>query len=378
MAEIQLSPQENGQDDWPRLKILADIYAYKATIVLRSGLWICRSKQNLPSGTHIKGSAGVRIKQELTHTGTDPFNAAFSSSPKFAPQPVEGRLIEQPDPYGRFILCDTAFQPGEFLRIWRGNHGLLTHYFEAVSIEGAGPYKIYLSRSLGAQFKTGDLVQGVASIPRDITIEGNGMRISGTGDRYVEIAAGLQCLVSDLHADTQHGGLSDDSPAMSFDIGGNYCSFVDCSVESEAFLINDGIIVESGYECTIKRCRTSHTGVTGLGLYDCAQCSIIDCSASHAAYGGYIGLDGTGEGCRHCMIKGGTFTFCQHGIHVGASYSSVITCLSCHRNYESGIKISTNEIGCSISEVNLSENIQARLIVQPGCQCFINNVKMLS
>lgn len=375
MAPIPLNPLGTGADDWPRLKALADLYAYKRPIELGAGLWICRSKQQLPSGTTIIGGSGVRIKQELTFTGTDPFNAAFSAGPKFAAQPKAGRILAFPFAWDNQITCDTAFEVGEIVRIWRGNHGLLTHYYTVKAIEGTGPYALELDRRLGAQFRDGDLVQAVASVPKDIKIYGHGMQISGTGDRYLELAAAVNCTVSMLSADTLHGGLNQLSPAMSLDIGCYDSAFINCRVESKAFPINSGIIIESGYGCKIYDCEAQHTGGIGLGLMDCYRCLINCGGATGCNQGGYIGLDGTGEGCRSCEIDEGHYSQCVHGIHIGGSYNSKISNVECANN-DIGIKISTGEKSSRIDNATLVANKQ-QLLIHSDCECDLDNSRLL-
>lgn len=375
MIEISLSPLQNGGDDWPRLKALADLYAYKAAIALRPGVWICRSKQRLPSGTTIIGSAGVRIRQELEHTGTDPFNAAFAAGPSFEAVPARARIVSDPGCFDSHCMIDAGvFAQGQLLRIWRGDTGLLQHYYTVTKAEGTGPFKITLDRHLGAQFKANDLVEGVKSIPEDITILGNGMQISGTGDRYVEIAAAKHCKVSNLHADNEHGHLADDSPAMSFDIGGHTSHFHHCSVISPQEKINDGIIIESGYNCMIHKCSAQDIEAAGLGLYASYGSRIVQGKASNCEYGAYVGA---GEGCRNCDVSEGAYTGNRYGVHFGASYDTQVDEVRCDKN-QVGIFCSTNEQDSSITDCTCSGNTIAPVMIQPGCSVSINNLRALA
>lgn len=377
MIQVQLQPLGTGEDDWPRLRMICEAYAYKAAVALRSGVWICKSKQSLPSGTVIVGGPGVRIKQELTYGAVDPFNAAFSAGPKFDPNPIRAALLFEPAQYSDTIQTAVAFPVGSILRVWRGNHGLLQHYFTVEDIEqlkDGDPYTIKLDRSLGARFKAGDLVESVRSVPENIVIVGNGMQISGTGDRYVELAAARHCRVSGLIADTKHGGLGPKSPAMSFDIGG-YCShFVDCQVESKDLPINSGVIIESGCLCTIKGCQVRHASVCGVGLYDSHLCEIVGCSAYWCHDGAYIGHDGTDEGCTMCEIRDGTYINCDHGVHFGGSRESLIEDVACSDNRIAGIKCSTHEQASRIQAARCYRNQVAPVIVQPDCEVEIDGL----
>jgi hypothetical protein len=372
MIEISLSPQQNGNDDWPRLKALADLYAYKAAIALRPGLWVCRSKQRLPSGTTIIGSAGVRIKQELAHTGTDPFNAAFAAGPSFEAAPATARIEGDPGCFdSQVTISANVFSEGQIVRIWRGGTGLLQHYFTITKVDGQGPVKITLDRSLGAQFKSNDLVEGVKSIPQDINILGNGMKISGTGDRYVEFAAAKHCEVIDLHADNEHGHLADDSPAMSFDIGGLRSSFHRCSVVSPQAKINDGIIIESGYNCMIYFCSAQDIEVAGLGLYASYGSRISQGKASNCEYGAYVG---GGEGCRNCDVIGGSYENNRYGVHFGASYDTQVSNVRCDNN-QVGIFCSTNEQRSATTGCTCNGNKIAPIVIQPGCSVNVNSLR---
>ena len=367
---IELSPLEDGQDDWPRLKEMMDLCAYKETIVLESGTWICRSKQRIPSGTHLVASPGVRIHQELQYSGIDFLNAAFSSGPIFG-EPITSALSSNVPLGSRVVTTDAPFPAGKIVRLSRGPSGLCQLYYRTKN-EGTS---LTLSRPVKQSFITGDMIQSVESIPTDIRIEGNGMTLSGTGDRYLEIAAGLRCHVSGIRIDPSRGWLGSGGPAMSFDIGGYQCSFSDCVVNSDGHPINAGCIVESGERCWIQNCTAEYAGVTGFGLYDCIDSYILDCVATGCVYGAYMGSDGIHHGCRECQIRGGSFWGNQQGVLVGASKRSIISHVTSSYNTQCGIKIASAEKDSIVSDcVGIGNNLKF-LEIQPDCEVSVNNIR---
>jgi hypothetical protein len=200
------------------------------------------------------------------------------------------------------------------------------------------------------------------------------MQISGTGDRYVEFAAASNCRVKGLSADNEHGHLADDSPAMSFDIGGYNSGFNCCQVVSPQAKINDGIIIESGYNCVINNCIAQDIEVAGLGLYASYASRIVQGQAINCEYGAYVG---GGEGCRNCDVSGGLYTGNRYGVHFGASYDTEVTNSCCVSN-QVGIFCSTNEQDSSITDCTCSGNTMAPLTIQPGCSVSINNLRALA
>lgn len=366
---IELYPLENGQDDWPTLKDAMDREAYKNAIILMPGTWICRSKQRMPSGTHIIGCVGTKIHQELQYTGVDFLNAAFSSGPIFD-QPITSTLTL---PFTRgqreIEVNNNTFFTGQIVRLSQGQTGLRQLYYSIIGKVG-NDFGLVLSRPLKQAFYQGDMIQSVESIPTDIRIEGNGMVISGTGDRYLEIAAGLRCHVSGIIIDPSAGWLGTGGPAMSMDVGGYQCSFTDCVVNSDGHPINAGCIIESGERCWIQNCTAEYAGVTGAGLYACIDSYIIDCVSTGCVYGAYIGA-----GSVECQIKGGSYWCNQQGVLVGGGKRNIISGVTSSYNTQCGIKIASGEQDSIVSDCSGIGNALKFLEVQPDCRVSINNVR---
>lgn len=366
---IELAPLGNNQDDWPRLKEQMDICAYKDTIELLPGTWICRTKQRIPSGTHLVASPGVRVHQELQYTGVDFLNAAFSSGPIFG-EPITSQLQTVTHPNNRIVLANhDTFSVGQIVRLSQGATGLRQLYYRIMSISGDG-FWLTLSRSIKQSFGSGDMIQSAESIPTDIRIEGNGMVLSGTGDRYLEIAAGLRCHVSGIRIDPSHGWLGTGGPAMSFDIGGYECSFTDCVVNSDGHPINAGCIIESGERCWIQNCTAEYAGVTGAGLYACVESYILDCVSTGCVYGAYIG-----SGSVECQVRGGSYWCNQQGVLVGGGKRNIISGVTSSYNTQCGIKIASGEQDSIVSGCVGIGNALKFLEVQPDCNVSINNVR---
>lgn len=368
---IEIAPLGNNQDDWPRLKEQMDICAYQNTIELSPGTWICRTKQRIPSGTHLVASPGVRVHQELQYTGVDFLNAAFSSGPIFG-QVMTGALLENAALGGREVIVNKPFVAGNIVRLSRGSTGLTQLYYRVVSCvqEDEGIYVATLSRPVKQTFLAGDMIQSAESIPSDIRIEGNGMVVSGTGDRYLEIAAGLRCHVSGIRIDPSHGWLGTGGPAMSMDIGGYECSFSDCVVNSDGHPINAGCIIESGECCKIQGCVAEYAGVTGAGLYACIESYILDCVSTGCVYGAYIG-----SGSVECQVRGGSYWCNQQGVLVGGGKRNIISNVTSSYNTQCGIKIASGEQDSIVSDCVGVGNALKFLEVQPDCNVSINNVR---
>src|SRR5260370_20655242 len=73
-------------------------------------------------------------------------------------------------------------------------------------------------------YPSGSVVEVVTYRPKDITIDGVGMLISGTSTRYIEIIAGIRCTMMNLRFDSSLG--SADDVHASFDEGGFLNRFI--------------------------------------------------------------------------------------------------------------------------------------------------------
>lgn len=357
-----LNPIGGTSDDWPTLKAAMDLYAYDEEITLNPGTWLCKTKQSIPSGTVLIGSPGVRIISSLTYGAVDPFNAVFSAGPTFAGTPASSTLAADATVGSNQVSVNASFSAGTIVRIaletpGAAEHGLCQQYYTVKAVSGSGPYTLTLDRPVRRPYLATNPILEALTVPTDIRILGNGMQVSGTADRYVEIAAGKRCLVSGLYSDNGDGALGALSPAMSFDIGGVECRFEDCIVESYGNSTNAGCILESCERSTISNCQARYAGITGFGLYDCDACAVINSHAYGCIYGGFMGSDGVQVGCSECKIQGGTFWNNQQGILIGFNERSKISDVDCSYNTQNGIKIASGEADACITNISAIGNV---------------------
>lgn len=288
-SPLVLEPLGGGADDWPRLIEKARECANVRPLILAPGKkgehWICKSAHKLPSGLTLIGGPRVVIEMKLAATGKQR-NTAFCCEPTYGTQ--SGALAQDIAPGSQEIVVSLPWSPaiGSSLIIANPT-GLSAGIFTVTKISGS---TLTLDRPVPFPFLTGYRISEVLSYPRDIRIIGNGMRITGTGDRAIEFIGALDCHVSDVSYDTTAGCVSDS--AMSFDIGCRNCDFTRCDVDMTGGPdVAHGILLESNERSRIVGCRASNCARIGLYMVDSSASAIVDSHSQDCGCGIWVGTD---------------------------------------------------------------------------------------
>lgn len=328
-----VSPRGGTLDDWPTLIGRANALAYKGAIILTGGIYLCKTKVALVSGTTLIGGPGVSVVCSLGTAG-DVTNAPFTinggaaGSTTLAATPTLGTSsLSLTGNVGGALVVGASVEPVKA----SGLRGLV-YIVRAVS--GSGPYAVTVDRPLRMSFASGDTVNVYAAnvAPTDITILGNRMRISGTFSRALEMSPARRCLVSKLVIDASASKTTD--LTIAFDIGGFSNRIVGCEVDGGN--VKDlGIALESNESSTIEDCIVLRTSACGVLLDDCIDCEARGCVASAgfgaAASGFQVTADGSTLGSLACRVRGCTATTNgQYGFLIGngSSQCSFVDCVA--------------------------------------------------
>ncbi len=372
-------PAGGESDDWPALIARVTAHAYRRPVqmmpVTRAGLpadWRCASKVALPSGAHIIGGPDVVVQCDLTYGGVDVFNAPFQSN--VAASGANTTLASAATRGAVTVSSNASYSAGSYISIETGS--LRRQYYEVQSVSGAGPYTLTLDRPLCEAWPSGANVYGWTSIPRDIRIEGRGMLVTGTADRYFEFGGTWDSVVSDVHMDPSGGALGVGSLAASWDIGCLRCRWEDCTVDSAGAAINGGMTIESGESCHIIRCTAKNLGTGGAAaahaVYDSWFCTIQDCNGS----GSYYGAAHTGNaGGVDCEIRGGSYFGNTVGVIVGNGQRSRLIGVAAVGN-TTGFKINTEDDpkmeACSAAENTTDLDVAVTNLVMPPTNQWVS------
>ncbi len=263
------------------------------------------------------------------------------------------------------------------------------------SITGSGPYSVVVDRLvLWPLAASGSLVQVLSFVPTDITIHGNGMKMSGTAWRYLDIMGGLRCYASDLVVDA------------SLQTASNYSVSID---EYGRQNVLERIHVNGGGNANVSGCiacelnegsrlvdcvafGAKSTGLSpGIMISGCADVIVDGCQASGGSqYGLYVGADSeflTGVSYRVQVIGGayqgnGVGILVDGGTYAGYAVDTVLVGVSCGFNQANGLinyGARTHIADIDVTQNNLAAvaatpflSLQAGTVVN-GLRCALND-----
>ena len=343
----------------------------------------------LPSNLVIEGSSGA-VLQSLMGAGAPGVDSSIVRSVFLVPDPaiVSSTTLATDTTAGSTNVSVSAPVPvGSTISITSAAAANRRAVYVVTVGSGASPYVLTLDRPVLMPFAANDCVAVLASRATSIAIRGNGMLITGTGDRAIEIRAGLNCVVQDVCVDTSGGALGD--IACSFDLGSYGCRWVRMRINGGG-VIPYGLALESAEACNIEHCTVQACGSdAGIVLFDCAECSVIDSQAKgNGGNGLALTADGNTTGCIDCTVSGGDFSgnaSSNIAISLGSSgaklvgvtannsssnggaglilspkggtiSNTVVTGCQFNGNTNNGITIGTGSTATSISDTDTSEN----------------------
>jgi len=380
--QISLSPGPSATDDWVALfgaGGVAAACAYRATIILRPGTWKCNSAQQVPNGTTLIGSPGVSIVSTLPvspdgHSNTPFFADNFSYSPTTTTLTVD--VVQGSNQIT--VASGTALVVNQAIALVKGNNIWVASY-TVMAISGN---VVTVERPIFKPFTRGDNVV-VMRFASDISILGNGMTLSGTGDRGVQIVCGRNCLVSELNVMSSFRYF-----VLSYDVGNLYCRFNGCTVKTIG-IASYGISIEGGENSAIIDCVCQGSAVTALFLNSCDQCEVRNCHGLQASIGLTLGANDPTDryGARGCKVVDCSFVGnSSTGIEIGdGSRDNDLIGVVCMYNgsgggSQAGIYLNPNldnnaiPTGIRISGATLVGNSGYGLLVDAATGIYASNI----
>jgi hypothetical protein len=276
----------------------------------------------VPSGSHIIGEAGTSINSTMTSTG-DFTKFVFGAIPAFS---GTGLLTSDATVGSNQIAADVKPTVGTWVWLLGATHLYLAAQYQVVAASGASsPYPLTLDRAVQLPFATGDHCYALTTQVQDITIEGNGMTITGTGDRFVELEGAYRCKVSGLNMTLGTTSMA----GASLDIGSFNSSFERINVDGGGNASTYGVLMESAEKCKSIQCNVTRAA-NGITMYDSAVSAIVDCNASSCSS---ISLNLTSNGmtlgCYKCRVRGGSYDKAtSNSISVAYATDCVWECVS--------------------------------------------------
>jgi len=196
---------------------------------------------------------------------------------------------------------------GMFLKLTAALSGNLTSVYKVTGVAGT---TVTVDRPLLFPWVTGDSVQPLTSVPAGNTIEGNGMKITGTGDNALDWQGFLASRVQDVVCDTSGGSLTS---GILMDLGCVNCEFARVRVDGAtagADALNTGIGWSSVERCRLESCRASRIAVAGFGFFDgyssrVFQSDSYDCktAAAQAILISSLATAATAQGNTECVFE---------------------------------------------------------------------------
>lgn len=257
----------------------------------------------VPSDTIIWGSPDATIVSTLPSGALGPLTCPFYAAGAYG---ADNALTANALAGATVIHVTVPVAPGDILIVSTGD-GFHGSRYEAESVSGGG-LVVVLDRALALDYTmaAGAKVRKLTGGPEHIYVDGNGMSVVGTGERYFEMLSAFQCTIADVNfGDQANGSTTDTQDAVSWD---SYC--VECFGYRCTLRDITGFAIESSERCYWVGCRATGKTLlnTGFLIIDCVKCDIVDCSA-FGFFNGTVLSAGSANiiGCVDCAVVRGLF-----------------------------------------------------------------------
>lgn len=240
-------------------------------------------------------------------------------------------------------------------------------------VTGVSGTAITVERPVLIAFNSTDPVLVLASIPTNIRILGNGMKMSGVCARYIELAAARNCQVDNVIFGGNTTNQAQDI-CVSLDVGGYRSVISNCLADADGYAGSTCFALESGEACRLDNNIATRSVSYGFNLYDCMECTVNKCKSY--ANGGGIALNSDGDtlGSSWCSIHDSNFDGnTQDGIIVVGS-SNDCTFVGCTSNYNgrNGLSTSNNSVAISLVSCSLNNNLSG-VVSSSGSETHLVN-----
>jgi hypothetical protein len=335
-------------DDWPNFVAAARACAASG-VVLRLGPGTYRAKtRQLLCGPGVTAS-GLQI-EATSRTIVDTTGLA-TASPLDAPfvmtqgTQTAANTLAGPVTVGARTLNLAAGTAavGSILQLVSG--GGAGQQVQTLTVRAAAGVAITVDRPILYPFQAADAANTIATVPTFVSIEGNGMTITGTGGgRAIELVASQFCTVEDVNVVPLGTGMAD--LVISADLGGLGNAFrrllIDASLAT-ANVTMVGIAFESQESGIVEDCIAIKCGLAGHQWYQSVLCLSRGAKSTACANG--LSLTSNGPvtfGCQDCVVQGFSA--------IGSTAAGVAVASASNRNVIDGADLSFNASGCTIGD----------------------------
>lgn len=214
-----------GSDDAPRMAAAyANGVATGRAVVLEAGVYQWASPQELPrtgpAPLIVWACPGVEIVSTLPADGMEA-NAPFNSNP--SPPGTVTTLVADAvkgSPVLQLVdASDASLAPGNFIRVEVDPPTVLRLATYFIVARDLGANTITVERPVRRTFAAGSLVTPWRPL-KGFRLYGNGIVITGTGDRGIEVVGGWDCYVADVLIDGEFQDF-----VCGYDLGSTRCVF---------------------------------------------------------------------------------------------------------------------------------------------------------
>lgn len=289
-----------GADDWPALQTLmtAEAAGAKRDIVLVPGTYTCNTRGLVPSGTVIRMSPDVLINSTMPWFDNHR-NCVFTTTDQCAGAPTTTTNGDVAIGATSVTLTSAAaFVVGSYISLNANGYrisALVTNVVGAV---------VTLDQPLWKPIPNGSPVFLVTPI-RNVRIYGNGARIYGTGDRFIQMVGTWDCHIEGLIVETDPAAAATVNFAVSYDLGGRNNTFRDIKILSH-LKCGVGVALEGQVNGHILNCSAQDSSLYGFFLNSSYHCALDDCrSVTSSNSGLYVAGDDATDvyGCIECMVS---------------------------------------------------------------------------
>jgi hypothetical protein len=298
----------DGGDDATRWNAFLALIPDNSKVVWIRDTYHFKTPGNLRSRIVIDGNNSI-IVSTITPGGL----GSITQCPFFTSEPATltgATTLHLANTVGTAVVNSVADVPiGTTIRLASVGVAHQRMYFRVIdNAAGGGGFNLTLDRAVKRQFAPADLVQPCRTWD-DIHIEN--FTLTGTGDRLIEIVAGLRCYTRNIKLLPSSGMVSD--IAMSFDLGCYDCWGIDPFARGDGAPSScHGIALEgaesSGYVRADVARFPNYAQITLLGTIDCVldHCKGHD-SGSVTANGLALTSDLAALPCLNTTIVGGGY-----------------------------------------------------------------------
>jgi hypothetical protein len=361
-----------GTDNQPAFQMAVDTLSGTGQpLVVDPGTYILAEPINVSAGQlAILGSAAVTLVSAIAPRGDGTtgslFYGIYSLDPTYSTTLSADVLVGS-----RTLQAVAAPTVGDSIQLISPPGGAqFASYFTVEAVQPAGAaYAVKVDRPIMGPFTVAGVnattVHRVARVPSHLDIVGNGMHITGSGNRYIEIFACADCEASDIWEDESGGFLTGGSYPNSWDEGSRGSTWERCHADLPT--ASWGFVAEGmGEHNTIDSCSVQHTVLGGVGLFDNIDGVISNCTTSNLpfAIGAAIDTNGSAEST-DCQVLGGDYAG-SDGVTIGHATGTALIGVASHDGDYVGFSVSENASDTTLVACSARRNALYGLQVAAG------------